>query len=223
MVIIFRIAPTVPPLPAPPLINPLLRGASPPSIIPAMARANEVQSIFPWLCQWTAFDPAVKAELFSTAITTGASTYLIDPIPLTADALSELIAGKMVAGIVITNENHERAAADFAREFQAPIYSAGTKPFPGDLAAIEIEGAPKGEIAIFSDADGGTIIMGDALINFEPYGFALLPAKYCSDAKQMRSSLLKLLDYSFKRMLFAHGMPILSCARRRLEQLLESG
>ena len=84
-----------------------------------------------------------------------------------------------------------------------------------------IEGAPAGEIAVFDDADGGTMIMGDALINFEPYGFALLPAKYCSNAKLMRRSLPKLLDYSFERMLFAHGTPILSGARRRLERLLE--
>jgi hypothetical protein len=36
----------------------------------------------------------------------------------------------------------------------------------------------------------------------------------------MRESLLKLMDYSFERMFFAHGVPILSGARQRLEQLL---
>ena len=68
--------------------------------------------------------------------------------------------------------------------------------------------------------DGGTMIMGDALINFEPYDFTLLPAKYCSNAKLMRRSLPKLLDYSFDRMLFAHGTPIVSGAWQRLEELL---
>jgi hypothetical protein len=59
------------------------------------------------------------------------------------------------------------------------------------------------------------------LINFEPYGFVLLPAKYSSNFKLMRRSLSKLLDYSFERMLFAHGLPILSHARERLELLLK--
>jgi len=91
---------------------------------------------------------------------------------------------------------------------------------PG-LNAVPIDGAPAGEIAVYCDADGGTLVIGDALINFEPYGFALLPPKYCSSAKLMRKSLRTLLDYSFERMLFAHGIPILSGARQRLKQLLE--
>jgi hypothetical protein len=83
-----------------------------------------------------------------------------------------------------------------------------------------IDGAPVGEIAIHLEDRNGTMVIGDALINFEPYGFALLPPKYCTDAKVMRRSLAKLLDYSFERMLFAHGLPILAGARERLAQLL---
>jgi hypothetical protein len=37
----------------------------------------------------------------------------------------------------------------------------------------------------------------------------------------MRESLRKLLDYNAERILFAHGMPILSRARGRLRQLLD--
>ncbi len=91
-----------------------------------------------------------------------------------------------------------------------------------DLEVIEIEGAVAGEIALYRPVDGGTMIIGDALINFEPYGFTFLPPKYCLDQKQMRRSLRKLVSYSFKRLLFAHGTPILSGAGDRLRQLLES-
>jgi glyoxylase-like metal-dependent hydrolase (beta-lactamase superfamily II) len=62
--------------------------------------------------------------------------------------------------------------------------------------------------------------MGDALINFEPYGFTFLPAKYCSNQKQMRRSLRKLLDYKAERIFFAHGTPILAGASERLKSLL---
>jgi len=86
--------------------------------------------------------------------------------------------------------------------------------------AIEIPGGPAGETAIYQASDGGSVIIGDALINFEPYGFAFLPKKYCANEKQMRRSLRRLLDYDFERMLFAHGTPIMQSARKKLEQLL---
>jgi hypothetical protein len=185
-----------------------------------MAVASEIETIVPELCLWRVYDPTVKADLYSTAITIGQCTYLIDPVPLTPDALAKL-SPNAVAGIVVTNENHQRAAPEFAAKFKVPIYSAGPQPFPSGVTAVQIEGAVAAEIAVHSDAAGGVVVIGDALINFEPYGFTFLPAKYCSNVKVMRHSLSKLLDYSFDRMFFAHGTPILTGARRRLEQLLE--
>jgi hypothetical protein len=67
---------------------------------------------------------------------------------------------------------------------------------------------------------GGSIIVGDALIHFDPYGFTFLPAKYCTNHKEMRHSLRKLLHYRAERMFFAHGTPILSKAGERLKHLL---
>jgi hypothetical protein len=90
---------------------------------------------------------------------------------------------------------------------------------PG-LTVIAIEGGAAGESALHLADHGGTIVVGDALINFDPLGFALLPPKYCLDPKLMRRSLAKLLDFVFERMLFAHGTPILSGARARVEKLL---
>jgi glyoxylase-like metal-dependent hydrolase (beta-lactamase superfamily II) len=154
-------------------------------------------------------------------------------------ALAQLAAQSPIAGIVITNENHIRATTDFAGQFPVPVYfhlelldrvslpsvqpiqDAGS--FAPGLTAITIEGAVAGEIALYSDADGGALVVGDALINFEPYGFTFLPAKYCSNPKAMRRSLTQLLDYSFERILFAHGTPIVSDVRRRVKMLLEQG
>jgi hypothetical protein len=201
-----------------------------------MRFASEIEPVSPGIFLWRFYDPSVKAELFSTALETASGTYLIDPIPTAPDAMASLASLDKIAGIVVTNENHERAAAQFAGKFKVPIYMdaglAGAthlpevvpvqeSNFPAGLTAVGIEGAPTGEIAIHFAANDGTIVIGDALINFEPHGFALLPAKYCSNFKLMRRSLSQLLDYSFERMLFAHGMPILSHARERLELLLK--
>lgn len=183
-----------------------------------MPRAPELEQVAAGVFIWRFYDPAVKAELFSTGLETAAGLYLIDPIPLTADAMAN-IGSIGVGGIIVTNENHNRAAAEFAEKFDVPIFREG---MTANLAftIIALEGGPPGEIAIHSQEGNGTVIIGDALINFEPYGFALLPPKYCTDAKLMRRSLAQLLEHPFERMFFAHGLPILSGGRKRLELLL---
>lgn len=201
-----------------------------------MPHASEIEPVFPGISLWRCYDSSVKADLFSTALETASGTYLIDPISLAPEAVASLADQAKVAGIIVTNENHERGAAQFSEKFAVPIYLSaallGTtklpsavpvqdKRLPAMLTAVEIEGGPAGEIAIHFAGSDGTMVVGDALINFEPYGFTLLPAKYCSNFKVMRRSLSKLLDYSFERMLFAHGLPILSRARERLERLLK--
>ena len=201
-----------------------------------MPVAQELDQVAPGILTWHLYDPASKADLFSTALETSSGTLLIDPIALDVESLGALESRRKVSGIVVTNENHERAVSPFSDKFQTAVYlhvclrdavklprtiwlqDNGTIS-PG-LTAVAIKGGPLGEIAVHDEANGGTLVMGDALINFEPYGFAFLPAKYCADFKLMRRSLPRLLDYPFERMLFAHGTPLLRNARERLEHLL---
>jgi glyoxylase-like metal-dependent hydrolase (beta-lactamase superfamily II) len=204
-----------------------------------MRPASDFDRIVPNIAIWHAYDPEVKTELYSTCVATGSGTYLVDPILLQREAFAEMMGSGPVAGIVLTNSNHHRAAAQFAQQFSVPIFAHGDT-FPNDqtgqltfltdgdeicdgLRVIGIAGGPPGEIVLHYAVYGGTLIVGDALINFEPYGFAFLPTKYCSNQKQMRRSLRKLLDYKGKRILFAHGTPILSAASERLQALLNSG
>src|SRR5438270_7331179 len=91
----------------------------------------------------------------------------------------------------------------------------------GELEVLEVAGAVDGEIALYHASNGGTLIVGDALINLEPYGFSLLPRKYCLNEKQMRNSLCKLLARPAERMLFAHGMPIVSGTTAGSRRLVE--
>jgi len=202
-----------------------------------MPRAQEVDEVAPGIFVWQAYDSKVKADLFSTALETDAGAWVVDPIPLGSKALLNFRANHpKTEGIFVTNANHARAAADFARTFAVPLYvhaelqgssdflqATGVRDgeaFSQGLTAIAIDGGPAGEMALHCSANGGTMVVGDALINFEPHGFGLLPVKYCVDSKLMRRSLEKILDYSFERLLFAHGTPILSGARQRAEQLL---
>ena len=185
---------------------------------------------------WHRYDSAMKAELFATALATASGVWLIDPFAVAMPPLIEALGRLPISGIIVTNENHIRASADFAAEFQVSIHASGEtrgafQPnvivettdgarLSDDLSVISLEGAAAGEIALHFADETGTLVVGDALINFGEHGFTFLPAKYCANAKLMRKSLRKLLDYRFERILFAHGMPIVSHGRRRLEALL---
>ena len=197
--------------------------------------ASEVAQIRPGLWVWERYDPAVKTELFSTAISAGAGLCLIDPTPLAEPALSDITEAFQIAAIIITNANHQRASLGCAERFSVPILGhpaalEGLKPqrlgnpskiaSDTDLEPIEIEGAVAGEIALYQSADGGTLIVGDALINLDGYGFTFLPSKYCLDQMQMRRSLRKLLLLPMERILFAHGTPIVFRAAERFRELL---
>lgn len=198
--------------------------------------ACEITQLRKGLHVWQFYDESVKAELHSTATKTSAGILFVDPVPLDEEPLHALTRDGPIAGVFVTNVNHCRAANDFSKKFGKPMLAHAathadcSSPFPqtvsdmeifcGDVTAIEIPGGPPGETAIYQASDGGSIIIGDALINFEPYGFTFLPKKYCMDEKQMHRSLRRLLDYDFERMLFAHGTPIMQSARKKLEQLL---
>jgi glyoxylase-like metal-dependent hydrolase (beta-lactamase superfamily II) len=200
--------------------------------------ASDFDRITAYLSVWHVYDPGVKAELYSTSLTTAEGMYLIDPIPLEKEALDELIGSAGVAGIIVTNSNHHRASVRYAEQLSAAIFARSETFADGnprlfrkvadgeeichELTAIGIEDAAAGEIILHYVPDGGTFIVGDALINFEPYGFTFLPRKYCSNEKEMRRSLRKLLDYKAERIFFAHGTPILSRASERLQGLLGS-
>ena len=208
-----------------------------PSNSPMAPVAAELNQIGSSLFIWQAYDPPAKSDLFSTALVTAAGTFVIDPIALQPPEFARLRKRGHVAGVVVTNANHERAAMSYSGKLSVPIFATAdafshAKPehfvelqdgdrIENEIVVIEIPGAVAGEVALYHEGDGGTLIIGDALINFEPYGFTFLPTKYCRDQRQMRRSLRKLLDREARRMFFAHGLPILSDAGMRLRQLLD--
>ena len=196
---------------------------------------DEFHEIADGLYCWQAYDSSVKVDLFSTALRTGGGLVFIDPIPLADEPLARITDGQAPLAIILTNANHERAAAAYRDRFAAPIWAHADAAEDlsltvdrrledgaaglGDLQIIHLPGAAAGEIAVYSPRGGGMLMMGDALIHLEPLGFALLPAKYCAKPKLARVSVQKLLHFSFDLMTFAHGMPIIARARQRLQEL----
>jgi len=195
-----------------------------------MACAEEFQTVREDLFFWQAYDASVKVDLSCCARQTSRGLVFIDPIRLADEALDELTARRRPAAIVLTNGNHERAARDFRERFQIPIYAhrdalAGPgevdlregEALMDELAVVELPGASPGEIALHG---AGVLHVGDALIHLPPAGLGILPDKYCSDPKQLRHSLGKLLSFPFDALTFAHGLPLVTQACERLSQLL---
>jgi glyoxylase-like metal-dependent hydrolase (beta-lactamase superfamily II) len=182
---------------------------------------------------WYSYDPTIKADLFSTAFAARNELTVVDPIALPAPHRNQLNSLGRVAIIVVTNANHLRDTLNFshsasifapsALDAELTDYHALSDGLQlGPFRAIKIDGAADGEFALYHPDDGGTLIVGDALINFEPHGFDLLPQKYCTNQKLMVRSLRRLLGLDFNRIFFAHGIPIVTRARERLASLLPS-
>ena len=198
-----------------------------------MSRADEIHQIRPDLFFWQAYEPAMKADLSCCACHTANGLVFIDPIPLQKSAEAELLSVGLPRAIILTSGNHARAAADYQARFSIPIHAqaeaAAEFPFvvdhniaDGEIVLDEftvcaIPGAAGGEIALHR---GDAVHVGDAVIHLPPYGFALLPDKYCADPDEMRRALEKLLRFHFEVLTFAHGLPIVAHARQRLSQLL---
>lgn len=201
-----------------------------------MRPVGEFQRVNDRLVFWQGYDPSSKVDLSAHALLTDEGWVFVDPIPLRDEALEELRGPDKVAAIVLTSGNHERAAAGFKKNLGAPLFAhAAARPelsIEADhwiedggqvcgLTSIRLPGFATGEIALHDPRSGGLMMMGDALINLDSTGFTLLPDKYCDDPKTARKSAEKLLQFSFELMTFAHGLPIIKGASRRLQQLLQ--
>lgn len=201
-----------------------------------MATATEIHRVTNSLWVWQAFSREHKTDLASSAYLTPKGLILVDPIPLADDAREELLASGSPAAVLLTNANHERDAQSWREHCSLPIWAPAkavqtleipvdlvfTKELPVDWTIIDLEGGGVGETAFFNPQDGGTLIIGDAIINLEATGFDMLPRKYCSNAKQLRQALQQLRAFKMERIVFAHGLPITTRAFERLAQLLDT-
>lgn len=211
--------------------------------------AEEFQKLSNDTFIWNAFDPASKVELCSTCmILPSKQAVLIDPVRLSDTAKKELLdvltkSNAKLALILITNSNHARAASVWQKEFSIPVYAGesavdelakdglkvdhrisdkdGLVPVLDDsISAIGLRGFFKGELAYLFPLNHSTVVVGDPIINLDPYGFCELPDKYSDEPKEKSASLKKLSDIKFDRMLFAHGNPLTKGAHTKFESLL---
>jgi glyoxylase-like metal-dependent hydrolase (beta-lactamase superfamily II) len=198
-----------------------------------MVISQSLQNVAAGVWTWQAYDENVRTDLFSTAVVAETGLVLVDPIRLCEAGMQELALHRPVAAIVLTNENHTRAALWFRSRFGAPVFAhpeavgaltvavdgmlGRMRLLAGNLQVLEIPGAASGEIALLHP--GGSLHFGDAVVNLESTGLAPLPAKYCMDSTLLRESLLSLPVEGVEVVTFAHGPALKERGGLRLRTL----
>lgn len=193
----------------------------------------------PGVRRWQAFHPGIRVEWGCHALRGRDGRWvMIDPIG-GPDALGWDMAGRhVVAAVVATNGNHERAALAWAGQgahapaFLAPPGSGLSFPpwhelVPGaswidDWEVVDLAGGGPGEVALRVPSLD-LVVLGDAVVNLPGRGLELLPAKYCSDPDRLQAGLAALVARPFERALLAHGEPLASRASSCIQCLLPPG
>jgi hypothetical protein len=193
-----------------------------------------VEQVLPGILHWQARHPNIGVDVSSYLLVDSGT--LLDPILPEGEGPDWL--GHPVERVILTVRHHRRSAAEFdvpilvhesgLHEFEGSGldvqgYRAGDEPAPGvqvlpfgricpDDAVLRIESGP------------GVLAFGDGLVH---YGGTLghPPDQYIGDDPEavkadIVEGLAPLADEEFDAMLFAHGTPVPSGARKLLQDFL---
>jgi glyoxylase-like metal-dependent hydrolase (beta-lactamase superfamily II) len=202
-----------------------------------MKPATTLNKITSSLFGWASFQTQWKIDFNSYALKTAAGVVFIDPTMPAPAVLKQLEALGDPLAIVLTNAHHDRDADAFRKQYDVQIYAHEKAPsdcdtkvdvlvvngetLPGGLKTIFLPGVTTSEMALFTKAGGGVLLIGDALLNTPGKGLQLLPDQFIEDKKQARVSLQHLLEYNFKIATFAHGDPIVKDAKKAIARFLK--
>jgi glyoxylase-like metal-dependent hydrolase (beta-lactamase superfamily II) len=162
----------------------------------------------------------------------------VDPVEPSDSDLEEL-ARLGVARILITNRNHSRAANKIRSRTGArtAIHPADAQHARKEGAELDDElkigeeigpfvviGAPGkslGEVVLHWP-ERKILLVGDAVVGDPPGKCKLLPDKVVDNPPRLRETARALLALDFDTLLVGDGVPILSAAKERLRELVES-
>jgi len=91
----------------------------------------------------------------------------------------------------------------------------------GGIEIINVPGHSKGNLTYYL-RDEKTMIVGDTIFGDEDGNLFAPSEKYSEDAEMARREIKRLLDHDFDRLLLSHGKNILSNAKEKVKNLLES-
>lgn len=197
-----------------------------------------MREILPGLWHWRVVWPEIWS-LESYFLQTDGGSVIIDPIEsVFLDAIDQATD---VKAVVVTSGWHEHSSRLFGIRTRAPVYVPERDicmfedlgdhvtyddgdVLPDGIRAIGCPGLTRGEQALFSDANGGTMFTADSLgttAKWAPDGMALggHPNGHCNPSE----TLSHLLELRFVNLCPGHGDPLLGDGKEKFLDLLESG
>ena len=180
------------------------------------------REVAPGVLQWSVHHPEKGIDFNGTLVLDAGGNVAVDPPELDARRLDLVWERGGVAHVVITNRHHERHAARLVERTRARTWAPALDAeglglrvdetfrdgaeLPAGLRAIAIRHSKSpGETALLLPRDGGTLILGDALIGRPPGRLSLLPAPKIADERKAAEGLRVLLDHVFERVVVGDG------------------
>jgi uncharacterized cupin superfamily protein len=179
-------------------------------------------TIVPGVAMWSVWQPDRDLYFNSWFVEGPDGNFVVDPLPAD-EALFERIRAKGLAAVVITNRDHERDAASFARTFNVPIIASmvDAREMSVEVArgvsdgddvygwrVVGFEGLKTaGEFALWHNSTR-TAIVGDGLWGKPAGALTLMPDEKLADPNKAALSLRRLLARNPRHILTGDGAPI---------------
>ena len=197
-----------------------------------------MKQMFPNIRTWSSYS-SEKGMNFNGYFVKGpgGEGILIDPPPLSRED-EHLMSEELITDIILTNRDHTREAAGIGKQTKARIWAPaadsgemGTlsvdrwyndrEMLPGGVRVVSLSNQKSpGESALYIEASGGILILGDALIGKPAGKLSLLPSEKYGDIRLAKAGLRRLLDLSFEIVLVGDGEPLLTGGKRAVEAAL---
>jgi uncharacterized cupin superfamily protein len=186
---------------------------------------------------WSRWQPDRNLFFNSYFIAGPSENALVDPLPLDDAEAREISSCGGVAWIVITNRDHQRAAAEAAQRFGAKIVASDPDAREmaltvdrivrdgdtiGEAQVVALEGLKTaGEFALLLPAKQ-TVIVGDALWGAPAGSLRMMPDEKLADPDRAARSLRRLRAVHPRHCLVGDGAPVFYRAYDAIGDALES-
>ena len=193
-------------------------------------------TIVPGVATWSRWQ-ADRAMFFNAWFVEGeGGNFVVDPLELD-DGDRTYIGERGLSAVVVTNRDHERAAAAIAERYGVPVIASS--PDAGEMSVkvtqtvtpgekvfgwrvIGFDGVKTaGELALFH-SDSRSAITGDALWGVPAGAVRLMPDDKLADPARAALSIRALLAVNVRHLLVGDGMPVFHRGWEALNDMLDA-
>jgi uncharacterized cupin superfamily protein len=191
-------------------------------------------TLLPGIAMWSRWQADRSMFFNAWLIDTPVGTIAVDPLEPDADDLA-FVDARGLHAVVITNRDHERAAARFVERYAVPVFA----PEPdaaeigvrvdrvlrdgddvGGWRVVMFEGfKTPGELALVRDR---VAITGDAFWGVPAGALRLMPDEKLADPARAARSARRLLAANVRHLLVGDGMPVFHHAFEALATMLDA-